>query len=79
MADVAKLSKYHFTRVFADYLQETPNQYVTRIRLEKAAKHFIRAENINITQIALNCGFSWSDTFSRSFRQRFHCAPRVFK
>lgn len=79
MADTAHLSKYHFSRVFADYLGETPNQYVARIRLEKAAKHFIRAENSNITQVALNCGFSGSDTFSRSFRQRFQCAPRAFK
>jgi len=66
MADTAHLSKYHFSRVFADYLGETPNQYVARIRLEKAAKHFIRAENSNITQVALNCGFSGSDTFSRT-------------
>lgn len=79
MAEAAKLSKYHFSRVFSACLHETPNQYVMRVRLERTAVRLARSYSGNITQIALDFGYSGSDTFARSFKQRFGCSPRAFK
>lgn len=79
MADVACLSKYHFTRVFNAHLNETPGQYLVRIRLELAARKLIYTQRTSMTQIAMDCGFSGSDTFSRAFRARFGSAPRIFR
>lgn len=79
LADVACLSKYHFTRVFAAHLRESPNQLVSRLRVEMAARKLIQFGNGNITNIAMDCGFSGSDSFSRSFRNRFDCSPRAFR
>ena len=79
LADVACLSKFHFSRVFDAHFNETPAQFVSRIRLELAAQKLAYMPDQTITQIALDCGFSGSDTFARSFRGRFGSSPRSFR
>lgn len=79
LADVACLSKFHFTRVFKAHFRETPNQFLARARLELSARRLVYMRDKSITQIALECGFSGSDTFARSFRTRFGSAPRSFR
>ena len=79
LAGVACLSKFHFTRVFGAYCQETPLQFLWRIRLERAARKLVFSREDTITQIAIDCGFSCSQTFSRSFRQRFDMSPSQFR
>lgn len=79
LADVACLSKFHFTRVFKAHFRETPNQFLARARLELSARRLVYMRDKTITQIALECGFSGSDTFARSFRTRFGSAPRSFR
>lgn len=79
ISDVACLSKYHFSRVFTAHMNETPAQYVARLRLERAAGQLVRAKNTPITEIALNGGFSGSDVFSRAFRNRFGVSPQLFR
>ncbi len=79
LADVACFSKYHFTRAFGAYAQETPLHHLWRIRLERAARMLVFVRDRAITDVALECGFSCSQTFSRSFRQRFNTSPRAFQ
>lgn len=79
MAEVACLSKFHFSRVFQAHYGESPTQSLARIRLELAARKLVYIPDLSITQVALECGFSGSDTFARSFRSRFGSSPRVFK
>lgn len=79
MADVACFSKFHFSRVFQAHYGESPTQCLARIRLELAARKLVYVPDLSITQVALECGFSGSDTFARSFRSRFGSSPRVFK
>ena len=79
LASVACLSKYHFSRVFEAYFRETPSRFIARARLELSARRLVYMRDKSITQIALDCGFSGSDTFSRSFRKRFGSPPRSFR
>ena len=79
LADVARLSKYHFSRVFRDHCGETPHEYLSRIRLELAARSLNYIEDKPITDIALDCGFSNPQNFSRSFRLKFGTSPRSFR
>lgn len=79
LADVACYSKYHFTRSFNAYCQETPLQFLWRLRVERAARMLVFVQDDPITDIAIDCGFSCSQTFSRSFRQRFRTSPREFR
>ena len=79
LAEVACLSKYHFIRVFTAHQRESPVQFLWRLRLERAARSLVIRRDTPITDIALDCGFSCSQTFSRAFRRRFDLAPRALR
>ena len=79
LADIACLSKFHFSRVFHDHCGETPHEHLSRIRLELAARSLNYIENKSITDVALDCGFSNPQNFSRSFRLKFGTSPRSFR
>ncbi|MEM7226067.1 MAG: helix-turn-helix domain-containing protein, partial [Pseudomonadota bacterium] len=79
LAEVACLSKYHFLRVFSRYQRESPVQFLWRLRLERAARSLVIRQESSITDIALDCGFSCSQTFSRAFRRQFGIAPRALR
>lgn len=71
LADVASFSRFHFHRIFAAMVGETTNQFIQRIRVNKAAGQLAGYPDKSITAIALDCGFSGSATFARAFRERF--------
>jgi AraC family transcriptional regulator len=71
IAKIAGFSPFHFHRIFTAMVDETINAYVRRIRLEKAAMMLVHNPFRSITEIALNCGFSSSSNFARSFKERF--------
>ncbi|MFC1998375.1 GyrI-like domain-containing protein [Chloroflexota bacterium] len=41
LADVASFSRFHFHRIFAAMVGETPNQFIQMIRVQKAAGQLI--------------------------------------
>lgn len=79
LADAACLSKYHFIRVFAQHLGETPNQFIARRRLECATTKLVFKPHSSITNIALDSGFSGSDAFARAFKAKYGRTPRSVK
>ena len=79
LADVACLSRYHFSRVFTSLCQETPIEFVSRVRLEQAVSSLIYFPERSITAIGLDAGFSSSQAFSNAFSRRFGIAPRRFR
>jgi AraC family transcriptional regulator len=78
VSEVAGFSPFHFHRVFKGLVGETLNQFVKRLRLERALYLMSHASNRSLTDIALECGFASSSDFSRSFKQRYGAAPSVF-
>ncbi|MFM9994920.1 MAG: GyrI-like domain-containing protein [Phycisphaerales bacterium] len=78
LAAVAGCSSPYFARRFADVMAETPKQYTSRLRLERAALRLVLLDD-GILDIALDCGFSCHETFSRAFRRRFGVAPHAFR
>ncbi|HRQ31189.1 MAG TPA: AraC family transcriptional regulator [Saprospiraceae bacterium] len=71
LATTANFSKYHFSRIFLAFINETPFQFVLRVRLEKAATLLLSNPGVSITEIAWQCGFSDIVIFSRNFKRRF--------
>lgn len=71
LAKEANFSPFHFHRVFGAMVGETLNQFIARLRAEKAAAQLIANPRKTITEIALDCGFSSSATFARAFKDRF--------
>jgi AraC family transcriptional regulator len=78
LAKVACFSEFHFHRIFGAVSGETLNNFTNRLRLEKAAR-LLRYSDRNLTDIALDCGFSSSATFSRAFRSGYDTSPRQFR
>ena len=79
LADVACLSKYHFIGVFNHYCLETPFEFLSRTRLEYAIDNLVYKPDHSITDVALNCGFSNPQAFSRAFKQRYSLSPRSYR
>jgi len=70
-------SPYHFHRVFKAIVGETHQQYVNRVRLERAA--LLMDEGLPITEIALAVGFASSAHFAQAFKAHFGASPRAFR
>jgi AraC family transcriptional regulator len=71
LAGVACFSRFHFHRIFRALMGEPLGQFIQRLRLEKAANQLVANPKKSITAVALDCGFSGSDTFARAFRDGF--------
>lgn len=78
VAKAASFSPFHFHRIFKAELGETLNDFVKRVRLERAVQVMARRPEASLTDIALACGFSSSSDFSRTFKARYGVAPRAF-
>jgi hypothetical protein len=59
-------------------MAETPKRYTSRLRLKRAALRLLLLDD-GVLDIALDCGFSCHETFSRAFRRRFGVAPQAFR
>ncbi len=79
LAKVANFSRFHFHRIFRAITGETLNQFIQRVRLEKAAVLLITNESTSITGIAFDCGFSGSSPFSRAFRNHFNMSASQYR
>jgi len=71
LARVASFSPFHFHRIFAALVGETPAQLIRRLRLEKAANRLVGNPADSILAIALDCGFSSAAAFARAFKEQF--------
>lgn len=78
LARIARLSPYHFLRMFELVTGITPYQYLLRVRLRRAAI-CLRNESTRISDIAMSCGFGDVSNFNRTFRAEFGMAPRAYR
>lgn len=79
MADIASFSPYHFHRIFTFILNETPNNFVSRLKLEKAAQLLHDDQKATVSDIASRCGFVNISSFSRAFKQYFNVSAKEFR
>lgn len=78
MAREARLSPYHFLRIFRQVTGITPHQHLLRRRLQRAAIR-LADEPTKIVEIALECGFGDVSNFNRTFRAEFGVSPRAWR
>lgn len=79
ITEVAAFSKFHFHRIFKAVVGETVAEFTRRLRIEMAANRLLSNQTEDITTIAMECGFSSSQNFSKAFRQRFDTTPSQFR
>jgi AraC family transcriptional regulator len=78
LAREAKLSRYHFLRIFQQLAGLTPHQYLLRARLRRAAIRLLR-EPARVLDIALDSGFGDVSNFNHAFRAEFGVSPRSYR
>lgn len=79
LARVASFSPFHFHRLFRAALGESLGRFIQRLRLERAARSLLSEPAKPVTHVALDCGFTSSAAFTRSFRARFGCSPSAYR
>lgn len=79
MAEIAHFSPFHFHRIFTLLVNETPADFLHRLRIERAAQFLKDHADKPISQIACDCGFNSTAQFSRSFRKRFGMSATTYR
>lgn len=72
------LSRFHFLRRFRRHFHETPHQYHTRRRIEKA-KELLATSELPITEICFTVGFESLGSFSTLFHQIVGWSPSIYR
>jgi transcriptional regulator GlxA family with amidase domain len=78
LARVAVVSQAHFIRTFRETFGETPHRYLQRRRVERAM-FLLRHNDLPITDICWEVGFSSLGTFSRTFRDIVGESPTHYR
>jgi AraC-like DNA-binding protein len=74
----ANLSTYHFLRVHKLTFGETPHEFLTRLRIERAKALLARGSH-NVTEACFEVGFSSLGSFSAMFNHRVGLSPSEYR
>lgn len=77
-AKAACLSRFHFLRTFREAFGETPHQFLTRQRLERA-RVLLAHGDASVTEVCMASGFSSVGSFSSLFRRTYGVSPQQFQ
>lgn len=78
LADISCFSPFHFHRISRALLGEPIGAYISRTRVETAAK-MIRYSSLDIEAIAYNVGFETPSSFSKAFKSHFGISPTAYR
>ena len=77
LADIAGVSVAQLERLFKRVFQLSPQQLLTKLRIEEAMR-MLQTE-MNIAQIGQACGFSDQSAFARQFKATVGITPRDYR
>jgi AraC family transcriptional regulator len=78
LADMACLSKYHFSRLFKKETGYSPMEFVIGTRLDRA-KIMLRTSNKTISEIATEVGYDNPGSFITLFSKKVGQSPNTFR
>lgn len=78
IADGCGLDAPYLCRLFARFHDETPYQYLTRLRMERASQ-LLLATDVTVQEVAVQLGFKDPFHFSRVFKSVHHAPPSRFR
>ncbi len=78
LAELSNFSEFHFHRIFKAFQHETLAAYITRIRVETAAR-LLRYSDLSVECIAHNVGYDLASSLSKSFRQFYGVSPTEYR
>lgn len=81
VADAAReaaLSPFHFSRLFSQIYRQTPHEFLTCRRMDRA-RHLLLTGDEPVTEICLQVGYESLGSFSTRFRSRTGLPPALFR
>lgn len=78
MAKLANMSYSYFSRTFNRIMNTSFNEYLNYVRITAAEKLLITTD-LNITEIAMNVGFSTASYFIKQFKYYKTISPKQYK
>lgn len=76
LAKKANLSKYYFCRVFKEITGRSPNEYINYMKINRA-EQLLKYHHFNVTEAALEVGFTDLNYFSRTFKKYKNISPSL--
>lgn len=70
-------SQFHLSRTFSTATGMTIPQYIRQLRMERAAG-LLRSGEFNVTEAAMEVGYSSLSHFSQAFHETFGCCPGLY-
>jgi len=70
-------SPFYLSRLFSQEAGMTIQQYIRQLRMERAAE-LLRTGKCNVTEAALEVGYSSLSHFSTAFHETFGCCPGLY-
>ena len=74
LSEVSLYSPWHSYRLFKNYLEATPAEYIRKLRLTRSAMR-LKQEQCLVSDVAYECGFGSVDGYTRAFYKEFGCNP----
>lgn len=78
LADLAALSRFHFSRVYAAMMGEGVMTAVRRVRLYRASQMLVTG-SLPVARIAAAVGYQSLAAFTRAFSESYGCPPAAFR
>jgi AraC-like DNA-binding protein len=78
IAEVCKLNRSYFSKLFKEHMGCPPQEFIIRLRLSKAAD-LMKTSNASIGDIAAMCGYPNQLHFSRAFKKCYGLSPREWR
>ncbi len=78
LAEHMCMSRSQLSRRFLSVTGDTPNNYITRLKLEKAVR-LLKSTDMTVKEIAWECGFDDSNFFTRTFRTAYGITPTQYR
>lgn len=74
----ACLSPFHFHRLFRSTFGETPHDFLTRRRMDRA-RHLLASGEMTVTEVCFEVGYSSLGSFSSKFQSLIGRTPTAYQ
>jgi AraC-like DNA-binding protein len=78
LAKECKISERYLRKLFVNYLESTPQEYLNNLRINKSVE-LLADRNIPVKEIAYRVGYSTPQYFSRMFSAKYGFSPQVYR
>lgn len=78
IAGAGNVGKTNCCALFKQYVNKTPNEYLTELRLRKSIE-LLQKTDMTILEICYETGFSGASYFTEVFHKYFGCTPSMYR